>query len=251
MLYAMFGDYHGTDLGDLESALSQLNPDVLISLGDFDQVSTIHQWMELKQMYKNQGKRVISVPGNHDHAFFTGNRIDSPTFRRIGKTGVELYKELQEDEVALEYVKSLLSAEDHTVDTYLDMGRFGEKYSTIVVHGALDGDLGSSSAKNNLWNRLLEDEYHLKNFKAMKKKGYKIMIRGHDHQPEYAVSDLNARRVETYPHLHSNTLVNLHDNLLHTITVGPLFLGEFATIDTNYKGKDVPILRFCNLKEFE
>jgi len=51
MKYAIIGDLHGSELGDLEKALRLEDPDTLICLGDFDQVKTIHQFIDLEKRF--------------------------------------------------------------------------------------------------------------------------------------------------------------------------------------------------------
>ena len=93
MKYAIIGDVHGTELGDLERALSFENLDLLICTGDFDQTRTILQFKDLEEKYQRAGKRVIKVPGNHDHAILTDLGINSGTIRRQGKTSWGLHQE--------------------------------------------------------------------------------------------------------------------------------------------------------------
>src|SRR3989344_6332645 len=68
MLYAVFSDIHGTDLGRLESEVLQtLKPDVVVCLGDIDTAESLRQVMELQRKYP-----MHVVPGNHDLALSRG-----------------------------------------------------------------------------------------------------------------------------------------------------------------------------------
>ena len=112
MKYALVGDFHGSDLRDLEVSLGYVNPDVLISTSDFDQTKTIHQFMDLEKRYKANGKQVIKVPGNHDHAILTDMDIISGTIERQGKDSHQLHLELNNDLVAKRYIDDLVNSKD-------------------------------------------------------------------------------------------------------------------------------------------
>ncbi|MCK4295315.1 MAG: metallophosphoesterase, partial [Candidatus Marinimicrobia bacterium] len=86
MKYAIIGDFHGTELKDLDTALDYENPDTIICTGDFDQTKTVHQFMDLEKKYKDAGKKVIKVPGNHDHAILNNLPITSGALLMQGKT---------------------------------------------------------------------------------------------------------------------------------------------------------------------
>lgn len=255
MKYAAFGDVHGTDLGNLETALARENPDVLICTSDFDQPRIVRQFMELEDSYKKSGKEVIKVPGNHDHAVLTNSDISSGTLRRQGKTIWGLHNELMDDDVALNYINKLVYGKDDTysnnrVKIFLDKEKLGEKYSTIVIHSAYDGNLssfpGCPDEIRDLWVRLADDYDHEKNFNAMNDKGSKVMIRGHDHRAEYTYNDPEKGVVSYLPGEDGSTF-RLFEKRQHTVTHGALFDGFFITIDTEVPGEDEPILRYHNL----
>jgi predicted phosphodiesterase len=252
MRYTLIGDLHGTDLSKLENALGPENADVLVCTGDFDQTRTIHQFMELEQKYLKAGKSVIKVPGNHDHALLTGLEINSGAIRRQNTNFDELYDELLEDSEAWSYITRLVKSSDprvtnNHVKTFLDKQRFGEEFQTVVMHGAYDGNLTSlrfcPPDVKNLWYRLRIEEDHRKNFEVMKQKGYRAMIRGHDHYPEYAYQDSSGRIVSDRPG-ESEAEYVLSKDKMHTINPGALLNGHFATIDTEISSKEVPILKY-------
>jgi hypothetical protein len=91
----------------------------------------------------------------------------------------------------------------------------------------------------------MSKEDHSKNFKIMKSKGYKVMIRGHDHNPEYTYLD-NKKGIVTYPSKEGNAY-RLFEDRMHTINPGALFKGSFAIIDTAKSGEKVPILEYHKL----
>jgi predicted phosphodiesterase len=253
MKYAIFGDIHGKELSDLEKALNFENPSVLICTGDFDQTKTIHQFRKLEEKYHKEGKVVITVPGNHDHAILNNFAIKSMSLTRQGKKSSNLHQELIEDPVALQYLSELVNSKDpqkttNKVRIFLDESRFGKKYQTIIMHGAYAGDLSFFSNcpqdMRNLWTRLKTENDHLKNFDVMNQKGYKVMIRGHDHEASYVYEDPQKRIVIFTP---NGTEFRLLSNRRHTINPGALSDGHFATIDTRVNGEEVPMLKYHRL----
>ncbi len=255
MKYVMMGDLHGSELRGLETALDYLDPDVLICLGDFDQIKTIHQFRDIEERYENDGKKVIKVAGNHDHAILTGFDIYSGTLRMQDKTSRELHEELKQDPVAIKYIDDLVNT-NKTEQVFLDKDKFGEKYRTIIIHGAYDGDLYSypscSPEIKHLWMRLRTKYDYAKNFDVMQRKGFNVMIRGHDHEPSYAYEDSNREIFLCAPKM-NNSLEESHfeyklkHNRRYVINPGALFNHHFAMIDTDVPDAEEPILKYFKL----
>ena len=115
------------------------------------------------------------------------------------------------------------------------------------MHGAYDGNFNSlrfcKSDVRDLWCRLRIEEDHRKNFEVMKRKGYRVMIRGHDHHPEYTYQDSSGRIVSDRPG-ESEAEYALSKDRIHTVNPGALCNGHFATIDTSVSGEEVPILKY-------
>ncbi|MCX8194093.1 MAG: metallophosphoesterase [Candidatus Pacearchaeota archaeon] len=255
MRYMIIGDLHGSDLYlNLEDTIMYENPDFLVCLGDFDQVSTIRQFMEIEKRLENKGKKVIKVPGNHDYALLNHICIDSGTFKKQGKSFYQLVTELNKDTIAKNYLDELVNSREpgytiHRKAFFLDKERFGDAYKTIVIHGAYDGDISSapnsSPEERDLWFRLTEEEDYEKNFRIMEEKGYTIMIRGHDHEPIYSYYDKENGIVLYAPD--PNKAYRLFKKRKHIINPGALFNGWFALIDTNETNEEVPILKYRRL----
>jgi predicted phosphodiesterase len=254
MKYAIFGDIHGEELKDLESAVQSENPDSVICTGDFDQIKTIHQVRKFEENCKKAGKEFIKVPGNHDHAILNGIPINSKALQKYGKSSLELHGDLMSDPIAFKYLSDLVNSKnpEYTVNRIkilLDENKLETAYPTIITHGGYDGDLSSfpecPDKIKNLWVRLRTPEDHKKNFEIMKNKGYKIMLRGHDHVPSYAYNDLekgiviyNTKKDDRY---------KLFLNRQHTITPGALSEGHFAVVDTNIEGEHCPVVEYKRL----
>jgi len=249
MKYAIFGDIHGNELKELEQALRFENPDTLICTGDFDQVRSIRSYMELEQDYRNQGKQVITVPGNHDHSILNNLPIYSGTIAKQGKDCYKLHEELKEDKKAHDYLDNLVNSRipGYTNNKFrINLDKNLENYRSIIIHGAYDGDLMSNpyceENEKDLWTRLLNPINHKSNFNKMDQKGYQVMIRGHDHNPEYTYNDEKKGIVSYSP---SEGFFRLFPQRQHTITHGALFDGYFATLDTDLEKQ--PILKFHQL----
>lgn len=255
MKYAIFGDIHGKELGDLEKALKSEKVDTLVCTGDFDQVKTIRQFMDLEEKYRKEGKQVITVPGNHDHAILDNLVMDSATLRRQGKNSYQLSVELKQDPIAHKYIQQLVNStiplqKNTQKNLFIDENQFGKEYLTTVVHGGYEGNTanfpGCPPEVKEMYNRLKTEEDYIKNFEVMKKRGEKIMIRGHDHFPDYSFVSANNRLVSHSP-FGINTEFRLFNDEQHIINPGPLFSGYFATIDTKVPDEESPILRYHKL----
>ncbi|MCL6500882.1 MAG: metallophosphoesterase, partial [Candidatus Pacearchaeota archaeon] len=255
MKYAIFGDMHGTDLSALEEALRKEDPDSLICLGDFDQTKTIRQFTELQEDYASRGKKVIVIPGNHDHALLKGILIDSYTFKAQGKSGYELAKELREDPLSIQFIERLFGEHANRVKIFLDRGKLWAAYPTLISHGGYAGSLRSyidcPDDIKDLWVRLFNEnnelykKYCKENFDIMAQKGYRVMIRGHDHVSSYVYQDPEKGIVEYKAD--KNNAFRLFRDRRHIINVGALFDGCFAIIDTEGNDETEPILIYRKL----
>lgn len=248
MKYLIFSDMHGSDLTRLDNRIETENPDYLICLGDFDQTKTIHQFMGIRKKQIERGKHVVMVPGNHDHAILNGLHITSGTFERQGKMFFDLYEELRADKEAWTFINNLVNSPEtlytnNRVRIYLDKPKFGEEYQTMVIHGAYDGDIHSfpdcPQELRDLWLRLSSEEDFRKNFDMMEKKGYKVMIRGHDHEPLYTYKDPQKGIVSYEPK--GGDMYRMFKHRRHVINPGALYDDNFAVIDTD---GNIPLVRF-------
>jgi hypothetical protein len=251
MKVALFGDNHSRNVSDLEQKLNG-DYDILVNTGDYDQTKSIHEFLEWKERAEKEGKIIIEVPANHDHATLMGFPINSGTIHQQGKSFGELYNELHADPIALAYIKSLVGekGENNRAEFVLDEGKFGKKHHVGVVHGAYGGNLYSLGRDYprgiaDLWRRLDQWGDHRENFDAMQIEGINIMLRGHDHAPNYAFRDLNNSNM--LPNSSVPTIGEEYDlsHDLHTVTPGALFEGYYAIIDTSKA--DVPVLTYHQL----
>lgn len=273
MKYAIFGDIHTEDLSSLERKLDSINPDVLSFLGDIDTTQSMIQLKNLEIKYLNQEKKFIKVPGNHDNAIYNNFKIDySESLEKLNKTIWQLHIEFMGNSEAGNYLGNLVNSE-HQVKMFLDEIKFGKNYPIVIVHGAYDGTLSktfetpreitcvdfdgidrASESRNiefinskeklkDLWARLKSPEDYEKNFKIMKEKGDKIMIRGHDHFARWVFKNENGE-IEGYEPTDEKDIFVLDNKCQHVINPGAIFSGMFATIDTDYPGEKFPILKY-------
>ncbi|MEM5797907.1 MAG: metallophosphoesterase family protein [Candidatus Aenigmatarchaeota archaeon] len=120
--------------------------------------------------------------------------------------------------------------------------RIGNK-NTVVVHGGFAGDINSWSEcpeeYRPLWYRIREIQHAKENFEEMEKRGYELMIRGHDHMQQ-CIAKIG------------NNIINFEGNIsfctieegLYIINPGAYFDGDYAIMDV----KDNIEVRFKNLR---
>ena len=265
MRYAIVGDFHGADLSGLYKVLERENIDVLVSLGDFDQTKTINQFRGLEKKLLSEGISVVTVPGNHDHAVLNNLPGYSRVLYEEGKTIQELHDDLRRDPGAYDYIYDLVTG-PHRKSFYLDEGKFGKEYMVITMHGAYAGNLSSypncPEYLKDLWYRLDTKEDYERNFGVMRikeardrRKRYRIMVRGHDHEPRYAYWD-PVRGVKIYE-ARDGSVFNVflrrqyptgEVDRWHVINPGAFYKGYFAVLDTDFPGKKWPVLEFQKLK---
>lgn len=251
MIYTLIGDLHGADLIAFCGELEKRGTDALICTGDFDQTSTIHQYMDLEAKLKAAGKEVITVPGNHDQAILTGLDILSGTLDSQGKTSHQLHRELMDDKTATDYLDNLCDPEKlfrNGIRMCLDKDRLGRQYPALILHGALAGDISCyydcPFQIATLWMRQIYRHDFRRNLSEMKAEGLKVMIKGHDHEPVYACSHPTKGTIIFSP-LPNISEYRLYRLMSHTINPGALYDGYFATIDTGVSaGRKAPVLRY-------
>ncbi|HYD02834.1 MAG TPA: metallophosphoesterase [Alphaproteobacteria bacterium] len=255
MKYALFGDVHDRDLGELEKALDFHKINSIVCTGDFDSVRSIRQFMELEEKYLSEGKSVHIVPGNHDYALLRNEPLVSKQLKMQGKEIKDYYNELLNNPEIYAYLDNLAS--EYSLSKtgrkifYLDENNLGKNYRTVVVHGGYSGSLSSylncPEGLMELWFRInpkYEEDY-LKNFEIMKEKGDKIMIRGHDHYALYAsYSESLGKIIKNMPQLHGTDYL-LKPDRLHIINPGALVDGFYAILDT--EEDKFPVLKYYNL----
>ena len=251
MKYVGLGDIHGAlnKLKEIEKAINVIEPDYVLITGDFDQTKVIHEVMNMEQNLKERGIEVKIIKGNHDDAIENGIEIYSGTLWEQGTNSRFLHYELLEDEEAYNFIKNLKDEETFC----LDKEKFGKAYETVLIHGGYDGDLsscpGCSDERKKYWVRFREGERgkedYNKNFKKMEEFEKDIMIRGHDHKPQYAYQD--PRKGIVIYDVDNGTMFRLFKNRKHVITTGALYDGWYVVINTEFSGEDVPVAIYNKL----
>ena len=215
MRYVVISDLHNCDLFSFEQAAMHERPDYLICLGDFDTVDTIRHYIDLEKRLSDKGTKVITVPGNHDHAIYHDLPIISPKLIEYKLDSHTLHEELMADPVAKDYIEGLLERPVKELKI--------EDLPAIILHGGLAGDEESHTDASLLWNRMIKEETITRNFELMEKKGYRIMIRGHDHWP------LMINESEEKMFLHGGSF-RLQDEM-HILNPGPLHQEHYILIE--------------------
>ncbi len=253
MKYFIVGDMHGSSIKILDEIITALNPEVIANTGDYDSPETLKEFFTLKEKYEKQGKKVIVVPGNHDHAIYNNFEIHitNDTMQPIQ----ELHYAFQKDTLAQKYLESLIHGPIQAA-FYLAQEEYRTQYPTVVLHGAYRGNLSSypkcPTPLKPLWRRLEKKQDHEENFAEMRKMKYRIMIRGHDHEPEFATQTTGYitgkfttnTRIMT-PRLNNDALT-IYPDQYTVITPGAFEQGCFAIIETTKK-KDYPFVAFYQI----
>ena len=176
-VYAL-GDYHGKSIKEFIEAESPTSEDTILSTGDFDQVSVIHEFLELKDRIGESS--VVDVGANHDHALLERIPIGSGTIHEQDKHLHEMVDELHRDTEAKNYLREI-------VDNPVREFQVGD-LEGVLVHGGLAGHLQSDEISEDMkhfWYRLWSKEDYEANLDRMGEEGYDIMVRGHDHLHHY------------------------------------------------------------------
>ncbi len=221
-VYAL-GDYHGKRIQSFVGVESPTSEDTVLSTGDFDQVSVIHEFLELKDRIGDDS--VIDVGGNHDHALLEKIPISSGTIESQSKHYHEMVDELHQDSEAKKYLEDIVN---NPVKEF-EVGDL----NGVLVHGGLAGHIQSPNITEdmkNFWYRLWEDKDFEDNLDVMDEEGYDLMVRGHDHRTEHVF-----RPKGTYkPTYRTNDLdqsYELDSAYNHLITHGAWHKGDYVAID--------------------
>lgn len=221
-VYAL-GDYHGKSIQEFLDQESPSSNDLVLSTGDFDQVSVIHEFLDLKDRIGEDS--VIDVGGNHDHAMLEEVPISSGTIEEQGKHFHEMVNELHKDPVAKEYLKEIVS---NPVKDFEVGGLNG-----VLVHGGLTGHIQSPNITDKMklfWYRLWNDRDFEDNFDLMDDAGYDILVRGHDHRTDHAMRLKDAYK-PTYRKHDLDQSYELDASYNHLITHGAWYEGQYVAID--------------------
>jgi len=209
------GDFHGADLTGLSKTILDILPDIYISLGDYDTVECILQHSELEKKLKERGTMVVSVPGNHDAAIYSGMDLFSPY-------SSDNCDDFMKNPGAWGYLENLVARPSQSLDVF---GR-----QAIIVHGGLAGDVDWSVPKKDriLWYRMNEREDIEDNFLKMQELGYSLMIKGHGHSPVLYTYDKEVSLKTGW----GNEEYNLEYSML-IINPGAFAMGYYCLIEDN------------------
>lgn len=213
------GDYHGTTLREFMEAERPTAEDRLFSLGDFDTVESIHDFLEARERVGEEN--VLEVAGNHDKAILDGRPVTSRTL----KTPSQLLNELQKDETAAEYLKTL------TEKPYREFEIGGRK--GVLTHSGLTGLVRNPDLSEDVrpfTYRIWEEEHFHDNFDLMEENSYEIMLRGHEHYTEHALRHTeNGDLMFNLPDPEQE--YSLEDEYLHILTNGAIKDGHYIEIN--------------------
>lgn len=219
----ILGDYHGNTLQPFREAVDVDEIDLLMSTGDFDQVETINEFLDLREEVGEEN--VVDVGGNHDHAVLNRRGINSSSIFDQAKTFQEMVHEVHEDSErsrrARNYLEKLM---EYKTQEFEIGGKSG-----ILVHGGIAGylqDPDRLESDKELWYRLWNEEDFEDTFGLMEERDAELLVRGHDHWTEHAYRQ-NGEIEYDLPE--PGEEYSIEDGM-HIITHGPWEERMFATI---------------------
>jgi predicted phosphodiesterase len=248
----LFGDIHGADLGPLQYVLWKESIDMVACTGDFDTVSSIRQYMD---MIKNNPEiDFTTVMGNHEDGIYHNKLLDDKNFKRFGKTLLDMHEDLARDRKAHDFVGKHLKRPVQA--TFLNYRPGTGYYKTAVVHGGFGQDIvdgienfllapfgiGRHKRDMKMWKYLEHEHEHEENFSEMKKYGYKVMLRGHDHEKQVAVRRENGKINLIKPSL--NRPIYFEQGCMYTITSARYMTGNYVVIDSHRDKTTVTFRKF-------
>lgn len=255
MKYLLIGDIHGAQFSYLMKVSNSIKPDVIICTGDFDTPESIKEFMKFESQFIREGKTIIKIPGNHDHSILNGMLIYSKRLKDIGKTSWDLSEEFSNSPKLKRYLKELVYYDNCEIKDELslpiDSHKYGDQFKTIIIHGALDGNLPYGSEfterEKKLWYRLKDSGDYRLNFKKMGERDYSIMIRGHDHEQTIATQNKYQTVSIIHPSSTKSTFL-LQPHLRYVLNPGSYYKGAFAIIDTKWM---IPTITFYSNFQFK
>ena len=213
----MLGDYHDRTLDPFVEAERPTEEDTIFSLGDFDTVESIRDYLDLKDRVGAN----VDVGGNHDRALLEGRKLRS----RGVKTPEEIIKDLDQDELAKAYLQSLLSETNKEFEI--------DGLNGILTHAGLTGytrDPNISESMKPFVYRLWEEQHFQDNFDLMEEQGYDLMIRGHEHYTEHAKSSKESGEL-SFNLPEPGDQYHIDEDHRHIITNGSWLDGDYIKID--------------------
>jgi len=219
----ILGDYHGQSIQPFIQEENPSSEDKIFSLGDFDEVEVIREYLDLRDEIGSQN--VVEVGGNHDYWAHNGWEVAS----RGTKTSEELLEEYQRDELSQDYFEDLLNQ----VNTEFEI----DGMNGILSHAGLTGLVRNpdlpDEAKEFVY-RIWEEEHFEQNFEIMAEKELDLMVRAHEHYTEHAFSPNYSEKISW--HLpEPGDEYRIDPDYKHIITNGAWMDGEYAKINPETK----------------
>jgi len=219
MTIFVIGDYHGASIQEFLEAESFTSEDRVFSLGDFDTVEAIDEYLDLRERVGVEN--VVEVGGNHDKSLLEGNRVTS----RTSKTPRELLLELERNSEARDYLESVLE------EPYTEFS-VGDRKG-VLAHAGLTGFVRDPSVSEDMKPfiyRIWDEEHFQDNFDLMGENDYDLMVRGHEHYTEHAMEHKDdGDLVFNLPE--PGNKYSLGSEYRHILTNGAIMDGHYMEID--------------------
>ena len=227
----LFGDVHGYPLNHLKNFINIENIDYLICTGDFDQIKTLREFMEIENEFISLGKSTILVPGSHDYAVLHNIDLHSGTLDRQSTSIQKLHEELMTNKKELEYMNKLMATNKNSFLPYSKTIKLKD-INTIVTHAGYTGPMRSHLSclyeNRGLWVRLDTKEHYEDNFREMFKNSNQLMIRGHDHHQK--TFEMGFEEKGRFLDISKKIYIDFSKNK-YILNPGALFNGDFAIMD--------------------
>lgn len=217
MTIYVLGDYHGRTLDPFVEKERPSEEDTIFSLGDFDTVESIREYLDLKERVGD----TVEVGGNHDRALLDGTKLRT----RGVKTPEEIIQDLEQDEMAQGYLQNLLSEPNREFEL--------DGLNGILTHAGLTGynrNPDVPEAMRSFIYRLWEEEHFHDNFDLMQEQGYDLMIRGHEHYTEHARRHRDSGEL-SFNLPEPGDEYEIDSGHRHIITDGPWIEGDYLKIE--------------------
>lgn len=219
MTIYVLGDYHGASLEAFIEEESPTEDDQIFSLGDFDTLESIREYLDLREEIGEEN--FVEVSGNHDIALYNGKKVVS----RTSRTSKELVEDLEKDKRCRDYIESII---ENPVQDF-ELGNL----NGVLTHSGFTGlvrDPEISDSLEPFIYRLWEENHFHDNFEIMKEKEYDIMIRGHEHYTEHTFRHKETESISFYlPE--PGDRYRIENSCRHIVTNGAWMDGKYLAID--------------------
>ena len=225
------GDFHGTDPIPFIKKCKRKGIEKLVCLGDYDDPAILENILALDM------DKIVLI-GNHDYHLVVDWYKDEAD-RFYLKSGYlpdmfsmeydVLMKKWHDNKTARDFVLKSKEVRSGRKKGLRVVGKVDDK-KVIYTHASLV-DHKCKYEPYQLWQRITPDDSMRANFKEMRRLGYWIMFRAHDHFPLITYMKNGINVFEHDIHLAWDNKVKLKNDELYIVTVGSFREGRYVVLD--------------------